>query len=118
MILAERSCVKASLGGGKRYMVRLYEVSLIDHLIWRAYHWYDMRIPTKFPAFRKIEKFLARHGAQIVLGYEGEREPRWRDRLVSWSYGQDLRCHHLGYEKGRIIGDIEITKEMYDSWKH
>lgn len=95
----------------------VYQQSLLNHLMARAYHWYDMRIPGRIPGWKTLERFLVMHmGAEHMVGFEGEPDvPRWRDRLVSWTIMQDFRCFDLSerrHIRGRVMA--EVTAEQYE----
>lgn len=104
----------------KHYHVYIHEVGLLPYLLWRAYHWYDMRIPLKIPGWAWfISWWCTITGAENrAFPMEGEPEARWRDRLVGWDINQDIRCYELSphhiCEKGLLV---ELTKEQYAGLK-
>lgn len=111
----------------KRYWVHIEEWSLAHYLRGKIYHWYDMRFPIKVPGWKRFERLLQRLlGADIgrAMGFapdfEGYQEPRWRDRIVGWTYLQDIRCFHLNdeeYNDARWITTFELDEETYEAFK-
>jgi hypothetical protein len=98
----------------RRYWLNVEEYALHEYLIWRAYHWYDMRIPLKIPGFRLLEKLARKMGGEHRGLAMGEDDPvRLRDRIVRWSVMQDLRCYDLGAHRAKHIISMEMTKEQY-----
>jgi hypothetical protein len=114
--IARRSYSISILNPEKRYWITVERVSLADYLKGKIYHFYDMKVPTKIPGWRRFEDFLQdRFGAEILLGFTGERKPRLADRILSWQYGQDLRCDHLN-RKGKKICQIEVDRETWEEF--
>lgn len=93
-------------------------VDVIDGSLWRwmlhrVYHRYDMLIPIKLPGWKRLEWFLRSRGAEVMLGFEGDKEnPTWMDRLVSWPYEQDFRCFALDQKIGKRIGRLNVGERI------
>jgi hypothetical protein len=113
MLKVEKSTMY-HMSGKKSYHLVVYQIPWRRYLWGRVYHWYDMRIPTKIPGWGWFQRLLVhRFGAEILMGFEDEPEPRWRDRIHSWIYNQDMRCHHLNYASRESFGRVEIDEETY-----
>jgi hypothetical protein len=100
--------------------VYIYEATLWQWFVQKAYHWYDMRIPLKVPGWRGfIELYKKVTGAEM-RAFQPANDPdfpppRWRDRLVGWEYEQDLRCYHLSLMGRKNVKQmrLDITEEQY-----
>jgi len=91
-----RSGIRYASGGVKTPYVEVRRFPTLRSYLWaKSYHWYDLRIPTRLPGWKRFERFLGRRGAEHRHGFEGEPNPRWRDRLYGWTVEQDLRCYYL-----------------------
>ena len=102
--------------GESRYWIRIEEWSLWHRVRGRVYHWYDMRIPIKVPGWRLVERLLRAAGAEMRMGLEGEPDPRWRDRLLTWPFSQDIRCFQYNdeaYCDARHITQFEVDEQTY-----
>lgn len=105
-------------GKEKRYWITVEQVDLVDYLKGKLYHTYDMKVPMKIPGWRRFEAFLRdRFDAEILVGFVGERKPRLADRILTWQYKQDLRCHHLNYDIGKVICQVEIDQETWEKFR-
>jgi len=75
-------------------------------LIFKIYHWYDMRV-YKMPGFKVIENWL--------LYWKGRRYPG--EICLPWSAEQDCRCYFLSEKQRKVLLNLELTKEQYDGLK-
>lgn len=98
--------------GTRHYYVNIDQYVLHEYLIWKAYHWYDMRFPIKVPGFRMLESLARKMGGEHRLAAD-DPPPRLRDRFVAWTVNQDIRCYELGQHKAKNLLLLEITEEQY-----
>ena len=108
----ERLRHSATTGDRKCYFVDLMQFPTARSWLWaKLYHVYDMKIPSRLPGWRRFEKWLSRHGAEIRFGITDEKA-RIRDRLYSWTYNQDMRCYD-NFNKALTIRSIEIDEKTF-----
>lgn len=101
-----------------RYHLSIQRWKLRDFVIWRLYHFYDMRIPIKIPGWGRFEQFLGGRLGASIEGFlaDSSNEPRWRDRLLSWTINQDMRCFQLS-QKNEHIAVCDVDEETYNKLK-
>lgn len=101
--------------GRVTYHYEIDEVPVWRHVLYEAYHWYDMRVPLRVPGWNRVERMLRKYGAEIrVLQIPGdEQKERWRDRPLGWTIRQDLRCFELGRAKRKTLIRSEVTEQEY-----
>jgi hypothetical protein len=76
-------------------------------LMFKIYHWYDMRM-YKVPGFKTVERWL--------LYWEERRLPE--DMIsIPWGAKQDCRCYFLSEKQRKVLLNLEVTKEQYDGLK-
>lgn len=103
------------------YGLAITEFTWLQYIRYRLYHWYDMHIPVRIPGWNKFEGFLRDHGADFhgLIALDADpnynRKPRLRDRLLTWSVQQDLRCFH--YSRGLNSLYVPISEQQYDKIK-
>jgi hypothetical protein len=101
----------------KYHHVYIYEANLWKWFVATAYHWYDMRIPIRIPGWKQFIKVYCKlTGAENrALQPADWPEKRFRDRIVSWEYEQDLRCYHLSLMGRKDVKSLclDLTDEQY-----
>lgn len=99
--------------GAVTYHVHICDVTWWDHVIGKAYHWYDMRIPVRIPGWTRFEKWLGTKGAEIKIFVDSSVPVRLRDRILGWPINQDIRCYELGHAKWKPVLSLAVSAEDY-----
>lgn len=114
MLLARRFTAHHR-GGTKTYHIEIVKVPWWRHVYYKAYHKYDMYIPIRVPGWKRFEEWLQAREAETFVGMfeDDNREPRLRDRILSWTVKQDFRCFDLSRKGCQTIKRIEVSEEEY-----
>lgn len=81
------------------YHLTLWRQPLHRWLMFKIYHWYDMRV-YKMPGFKAIERWLMNQ-------HKGD------DLILPWSCNQDIRCYYLSKKAREILVVLQVTEEQY-----
>lgn len=86
--------------GSRRFRIVFWEQPWSRWLVFRVYHWYDMRIH-KVPGFKLLENWIKDHHKGDPLMY------------LPLSARQDLRCYDLMAKRRTILAEVPIERETY-----
>lgn len=87
--------------GSRTYRINFWEQPWSRWLVFRVYHWYDMRI-CKVPGFKLLENWVDyRHKDDDPLEY------------LPLAIQQDLRCYDLMVKRRTVLAEVDVDRETY-----